>query len=80
MVNYMESMVTSIQLSEALRDELKRRKLHAAESYEEVIWSLIEDTEELSAEAKRGIAEAEADLKHGRVHTLNEVRRELGMK
>jgi len=70
-------METTIQISKELQTNLKKRKLYEKESYEEVIWDLLEDTMELSEQTKRDIAEAEADIKAGRVHTLEEVKKRL---
>src|SRR3989344_4612449 len=49
---------TTIQVSEELLDELKIRKISDKESYEEIIWDLIDDTMELSDETKREIEKA----------------------
>ena len=72
-------MATTIQVSGDLLEVLKNRKMYAKESYEEVIWDLLEDTMELSEETKRNIKEAEADIKAGRVHTHEEVKKKLGL-
>ena len=72
-------MVTSIQISEKLQRELVKRKLFDKETYEDVIWDLIENARELSEETKREIAEAREEIKEGRVHTLADVRKELGL-
>ena len=70
-------MVTSIQISEKLQDELMNRKLFDRETYEEVIWDIIEDTTELSEETKREIEEARAEIKKGKFYTLEQVKKEL---
>ena len=70
-------MATTIQVSEELAQELKSKKLYDKESYEEVIWDLIEDSKELSEETKRNIEEAEEDFRKGRVYTLDEVKKRL---
>lgn len=70
-------MVTTIQISENLQNALKIRKLYEKESYEEVIWNLVEDTMELSKEAKIMLRKAEEDIKSGRVHTFEQVKKEL---
>ncbi len=70
---------TSIQISANLQQELVKRKLFDGETYEEVIWDLMEDSQELSAEVRKEIAEARAEIKAGRLHTLAEVKRELGL-
>ena len=72
-------MVTTIQISEKLQKELSQRKMFDKETYEEVIWDLIEDTMELSEETKRNIKQAEKDLKEGRTVTLAEVKKRLGL-
>jgi predicted transcriptional regulator len=72
-------MATTIQVSNSLLEELKNRKLYDKESYEEVIWDLIEDHMELSEETKKAIKEAEEDIKAGRTYTLKEVEKELGL-
>tara|TARA_Y100000310_G_C20650428_1_gene799112 strand:- start:1635 stop:1853 length:219 start_codon:yes stop_codon:yes gene_type:complete len=72
-------MATTIQVSEGLQTELTKRKIFDRETYEEVIWDLIEDTMELSDETKRDIAKAREDVKKGKVHSLDEVKRELGL-
>ena len=70
-------MATTIQISEELQTTLKKIKLSEKESYEDVIWNLLEDTMELSEQTKRDIAEAEADIKAGRVHKWEDIKKEL---
>ena len=60
-------------------EDLNKRKLYEKESYEEVIWDLIEDTMELSKEAKVMLRKAEEDIKSGRVHSFEKVKRELNL-
>ena len=71
-------MATTIQITESLQKELARKKLYEKETYEEVIWNLIEDTMELNAETKKEIQEARGEYKKGKVHTFEQVKRELG--
>lgn len=40
---------------------------------------LIEDVEELSEETRESIRRAEADVRNGRVHTLEQVKKEFGL-
>jgi predicted transcriptional regulator len=70
-------MATTIQISEELLSRLKKFKFNEKESYEEIIWDMIEDKMELSEEAKRNIAEAEEDIMAGRVHKWADVIKEL---
>ena len=76
---YIVTMVTTIQVSEKLVQKLKNRKLHDKESYEEVIWDLLEDTMELSEQTKSNIKQSEKDIKEGRVYTHEQVKKELGL-
>lgn len=72
-------MATSIQISEKLQKELVKRKTFDKETYEEVIWDLVEDSQELSEQTKKEIAQARAEIKAGRTHTLADVKKELGL-
>ena len=72
-------MATTIQISEDLLETLKKKKLYAKESYEEVIWDLIEDTMELSEETKRNIEQAREDFKQGRFYTHEQVKKRFGL-
>lgn len=72
--------VTSIQISKDLLEELKSRKMYSNESYEDIIWDLLEDTMELSEETKKNIKEAEADIAAGRVYTHEEIKKMYGIK
>ena len=70
-------MTTTIQISDSLQNELVKRKFYERETYEEVIWDLMEDTMELSDQAKNEIAEARAEVKAGKVRTLTQIKKEL---
>ena len=72
-------MATTIQISKDLQNELSKRKLFDRETYEEIIWDLIENTKELSEETKRDIKQAEEDIKQGRTYTHEQVKKELGL-
>jgi len=72
-------MVTTIQISSDLLNKLQTMKIHAKESYEDLIWDLIEDRMELSEETKRNIAESEEDIKAGRVYPWEQVKKELNI-
>ncbi len=72
-------MVTTIQISKELHNELNKRKLFNKETYEEIIWDLIEDTMELSEETKREIKQAEKEFKEGKFYTHKQVKKELGL-
>jgi predicted transcriptional regulator len=70
---------TTIQISTDLLGKLKVRKMYDKESYEDIIWDLLEDSMELSEETKKHIKLAEADIKAGRTVPLAEVKRKLGL-
>ncbi len=70
---------TTIQISAELKKTLGKRKLVDAESYEDVIWDLLEDSLGLSEETKRNIKQAEEDYKAGKFKTLEQVKKELGL-
>lgn len=72
-------MATTIQVSENLLSTLKQRKLYEKESYEEVIWDLVEDTQEVSKETKLEIEQARRDIKAGRSYIHEQVKKRLGL-
>ncbi len=79
MAGYILSMVTTIQVSEKLLNTLKQKKLYDKESYEEVIWDLIEDTQEVNTETKQEIEQARTDIKIGKFFTHEQVKNRLGL-
>ena len=72
-------MATTIQISNDLLETLKKRKINDKESYENIIWDLIEDTKELSEETKRELAESRKQAKEGKVKSLEQIKKELGL-
>ena len=72
-------MATTIKVSTELLGELKQKKLYDKESYEEVIWDLLEDTMEISEETKKEIEQARREIKQGKVHSLESIKKELGL-
>jgi len=72
-------MDTTIQISKKLQKELLKRKFFDKETYEEIIWDILEDTTELNEQTKKEIAEARAQIKAGKIHTLTKVKKELGL-
>ena len=73
-------MATTIQISEDLQKALVKRKMYEKETYESIIWDLIEDTLELSEETKRDIEQARKEFKAGKVHSLEKIKKESGWK
>jgi len=78
-VPYIDTMATTIQVSKELLEELKARKMYDKESYEEVIWDLIEDTIELNDETKKRIEKSIAEIKAGKFYTHEQVKKKLGL-
>jgi hypothetical protein len=70
-------MDTTIQISNALKKELLKRKFFNKETYEEVIWDLIEDNQELSEQTKKEIAQSRAEYKAGKTHSLEKIKKEM---
>lgn len=71
---------TTIQISKELLSKLQFMKIHSKESYEDIIWDLIEDRLELSKETKKRLAEYEKDKRSGKLKlkTLEQVKKDLG--
>ena len=72
-----DNMATTIQISEELQKVLKERRVYEKEAYEEVIWDLLEDTMEFSEQTKKDIEEARKQIKDGKTHTIEEIKKEL---
>ena len=72
-------MVTTIQVSDEMLQELKNRKMFDKESYEEILWDLIEDSKEISEETKRHIKQAEKEFKEGKYITHEQLKMKLGL-
>jgi RNA polymerase-interacting CarD/CdnL/TRCF family regulator len=70
-------MATTIQVSNKLMEELQNRKMYGKESYEELIWDLLEDSMELSEETKRHIKQSEEEIREGKTISLSEVKKKL---
>jgi len=70
----------SIQISKDLFDELKNRKLYNKETYEDVIWNLLEPTMELSNKTKRNIKISEQEIKEGKTFSHEEIKKKFGIK
>ncbi len=73
-------MDTTIQISKELVNKLRKMKIHAKESYEEIIWDLIEDRMELSDETKRNLKEYEEEVRKNGLKNMRrweDVKKEL---
>lgn len=72
-------MDTTIQISKELLGKLQKMKMHSKESYENIIWDLLEDRMELSEETKKSLAQSEKEIREGRVISLEKVKKKLRM-
>ena len=70
-------METTIQISRDLLEQLKKRKMGNRESYERIIWDLLEDTMELSDETKKAITEGRRQIQEGKVVSLEDLKRDF---
>ncbi|MBL7051330.1 hypothetical protein ISS04_04205 [Candidatus Woesearchaeota archaeon] len=66
---------TTIQISQDLQQELNKMKLFSRETYEEVIWSVIEDTKELSEQTKIDIIKSRKEISEGKFITLSNLKK-----
>jgi len=71
---------TTIQISSDLQHELNKMKLFNRETYEEVIWNIIEDTKELSEQTKRDIAQSRKEIAEGKFVTLSDLKKKYDMQ
>jgi len=72
-------MDTTVQISKDLLETLKKRKLATRESYESVIWDLLEDTMELSEETKKNIEEGRKQIERGETISLSKLKKKYGL-
>ena len=73
-------MVTTIQISEKLKKELARKKFSSRETYETIIWDLLEDTIELNEMTKKELEESRKEIKAGKVSSLSQIKKELNIE
>ncbi len=71
-------MDTTIQISNELLERLRNMKAYNKESYESIIWDLIEDRLELSKQTKINLEKSEEDIKNGRTISLEEMKKKIG--
>ena len=71
---------TTIQVSQDLQQELNKMKLFERETYEEVIWNVIEDTKELSNQTKKEILNARKEIASGKSVTLSRLKEKYNIK
>ena len=72
-------METTIQVSSELLDRLRNMKIYSKESYESIIWDLVEDRLEFSQQTKTNLQKSENDLKEGKTISLEEIKKKIGV-
>jgi predicted transcriptional regulator len=70
---------TTIQISMELKEKLALRKESSKDSYEEIIWDLLEDSLELSEQTKRDIAQVRLEISRGEYLTHAEMKKRHGL-
>jgi hypothetical protein len=73
-------MATTIQISKELKDALDKQKFTEKETYEEVVWDLLEDRMELSEQTKKAIEQAEQNIADGNTISLAALKRKYGLR
>jgi predicted CopG family antitoxin len=71
-------MDTTIQISNELLERLRGMKAFNKESYENIIWDLIEDRLEFSKQTKENLRKSEEDIKEGKTISLEEIKKKIG--
>ncbi|HPD82047.1 MAG TPA: hypothetical protein PK357_03030 [Candidatus Pacearchaeota archaeon] len=73
-------MDTTIQISKELLGKLALMKMHEKESYESIIWDLIEDRMEFSKETLKNIEKSEEEIKAGKTISLEDIKKNCKRK
>lgn len=73
-------MKTTISISKELKKELSKRKLDTKDTYEGVIWDLIESTLTINAKTKKEIEKSRLMIKAGKFYTSEEVKNKLKLR
>lgn len=70
-------MDTTIQISNELLERLRTMKIYNKESYESIIWDLIEDRLSFSEETKINIKKSEKEIKDGQIISLESIKKNI---
>jgi predicted CopG family antitoxin len=71
-------MDTTIQISNELLQRLKAMKISHTESYESIIWDLIEDRLEFSKQTKENLVKSEKEIAEGKTISLEKLKKKVG--
>ena len=72
-------MATTIQISEDLKGELSSRKIRRSETYEDVIWAILQDIKDLDDDISTEIEIARGEIRSGEYYSLGDARKEIGI-
>ena len=72
-------MDTTIQISSELLQRLKGMKMANTESYESIIWDMIEDRLEFSKQTNKNIAKSEKEIREGKTISLDVLKKKVGV-
>ena len=68
-------MKTTIRVSKEILKKLKAMKTDRKDTYEDIIWDLLEDRMELSEKTKRDIARARKEMAQGKSISLEDLKK-----
>ncbi len=71
-------MDTTIQISNELLERLRNMKISNKESYENIIWDLVEDRLEFSKTTKKNIEQSQKEIKEKKTISLEQLKRKIG--
>ncbi len=72
-------METTIQVSKELLEKLRSMKIYSKESYENIIWDLVEDRLEFSEETKNNLKKSEGNIKEKETVSLETIKKRIGV-
>jgi hypothetical protein len=71
-------METTIQVSNELLERLKTMKISSKESYESIIWDLVEDRLSFSENTNKNIEQSEKEIKERKTISLEVLKKKIG--
>ena len=71
---------TTVQLTRELVNALRFKKMYDKESYEDIIWDLLEDSKEVNSETKRDIAVGLAEIRAGKAVSLEKIKTKYNLR
>jgi len=71
---------TTVQLTRELVNALRFKKMYDKESYEDIIWDLLEDSKEVNSETKGDIAVGLAEIRAGKTVSLEKIKTKYNLR